>query len=350
MPKQKTKARSDSRLCKTVTDPRTGKRKYFYGETQREINKKILEYQTKLDSGRTFGEIADLWWSEAEEDLASQTVGGYRAALKRANENYGDLPIKDIQPKDIQALFKKMALESYAQKTIANQRIVLNQIFNYAIIEGDIQYNPCASVKIPKGTKKTIREPASPEDEARILSSHHPWLFPLVSLLTGLRKGEILALKWGDIDFVENTIEITKSVEHINNKPHIKPPKTEQGNRLVPLLLLLKSRLLPLRGKPEHYVFSDDGGKSPLHKQRYNRLWELYANEVGITCTSHQLRHSYATIAVEEDVNPKDLQNALGHADISTTMNIYAAARKRSVKKVAQKLDAKYSSVFEQQD
>lgn len=344
MQKQKAKERSDGRLCKTITDPRTGKRKYFYGKTQRELNKKILEYENKLESGRTFGELSELWWNEAEQDLASQTVGGYRACLKRANENYGDIPIKDIQPKDIQALFKKMALESFAQKTIANQRIVLNQVFNYAIIEGDIQFNPCASVRIPKGTKKTVRKPASHEDEARILSSDHPWLFPLVSLLTGLRKGEILALKWSDIDFEENTIEVTKSVEHINNRPRIKSTKTEAGNRFVPLLKILRSKLLPQKGKPDHYIFSDDGGKTPLYKQRYNRLWELYAKEVGITCTSHRLRHSYATIAVEEDVKPKDLQNALGHADISTTMNIYAAARKRSVEKVAQKLDAKYSN------
>jgi integrase len=99
-----------------------------------------------------------------------------------------------------------------------------------------------------------------------------------------------------------------------------------------------------LRSEPEHYVFSDDGGKSPLYKQRYNRLYELYSEAVGITCTAHQLRHSYATIAVEEDVNPKDLQNALGHADISTTMNVYAEARKRSIEKVAEKLNAKYKS------
>ena len=185
--------------------------------------------------------------------------------------------------------------------------------------------------------------PAATCDEEKILKSDHPWLFPLVALLTGLRKGEILALQWKDVDFEEKTISVTKSVEHINNRPYIKPPKTESGNRLVPLLTILAERLAPLKSKPNHYIFSDDGGISPLHKQRYNRLYQLYSESVGISCTAHQLRHSYATITVEEDVNPKDLQNALGHADISTTMNVYAAARKRSTQKVAAKLNAKFT-------
>ena len=124
----------------------------------------------------------------------------------------------------------------------------------------------------------------------------------------------------------------------------MKEPKTENGVRDVPLLQILKERLLPLRGKPSHFLFSDDGGKSPLYEHRYTRLYNDYCKEVGISCTAHQLRHSYATIAVEEDVNPKDLQNALGHSDISTTMDIYAKARKKSAAKVAAKLNAKYST------
>ena len=319
------KKRPDGRYVKVITDPNTGIKKSFYGKTKSEVDRKILSYEAKLQNGKTFMEVANDWWAEAEEELSSQTVGGYRTALKRALVNFSDHNIKDIQPKDIQALFKRMAAQSFAAKTIANQRIVLNQIFNYAIIEGDILYNP-----------------ASSDDEEKILTSSHTWLFPLVALLTGLRKGEILALRWCDINFTDNTISVTKSVEHINNRPHIKSPKTESGNRIVPLLQFLKKRLEPLKSKPEHYLFSDDGGKSPLHKQRYNVLYDKYSKEVGISCTAHQLRHSYATIAVEEDVNPKDLQNALGHADISTTMNIYAAARKRSVEKVAEKLDAKF--------
>ena len=164
----------------------------------------------------------------------------------------------------------------------------------------------------------------------------------MFALLSGLRKQEILALKWEDIDFEENIIRVTKAVEHIGQKAHIKSTKTDAGVRDVPLLDMLRERLLPHKGMDDSYIFSDDG-KKPYSEIRFERLYSEYKETVGISCSSRQLRHSYATVAVEEDIAPKDLQNAIGHADISTTMNVYAAARKKSVEKVAKKLNAKYS-------
>ncbi len=261
--------------------------------------------------------------------------------MRRAVEYFKDDYIKDIASKDVQQFLNHLSKQNYATKTITNHLIVINQIFTYAGIEEDIIYNS-KYVKVPKGSGKTTRLPATPEEEKKILESNHPWLFPVIALLTGLRKGEILALQWKDINFEQNIISITKEVEHINNRPHIKEPKTENGIRIVPLLNNLKERLKPLVGQPEHYIFSDDGGITPLRKQRYNVLYKKYQQEVGINCTAHQLRHSYATIAVEENAGVKELQNALGHADITTTMNIYTAVRKRNVENLAATLNAKY--------
>lgn len=337
----KLQKRADGRYQRSITD-KNGKRVYFYGTSERELNRKILEYQEEQERGRTFKDVAEEWWNDWQEQLSAQTIKGYRSALARVIEDLGSERIKNIQPKDVQALFKKMAVQDFAQKTIANHRIIINQIFDYAIVNGEIQFNPCASVKIPKGCKKTIREAASTSDEEKILQSDHEWLFPLFALLTGLRKGEILALQWGDIDFDNNLIHVTKSVEFLNDLPRIKSPKTASGVRVVPLLDVLKQRILPHKAQKHVYLFSKDGGASPYRAKQYDRLWAKYANEIGISCTAHQLRHSYATIAVEEDVNPKDLQNALGHADITTTMNVYAEARKKSVEKVAEKLNSRY--------
>ena len=343
MQKSKITHRSDGRYQKSIVDEKTKKRIYFYGDSEREVTKKIMEYSTKVERGRTFDEVASEWWDDTYEELAHQTLKGYKPALKRAVDYFNSISIKEILPKDILRFFKRMNERGFAAKTVSNQRIIINQIFNHAVVEGDIQYNPCASVKLPKNTKKSIRPPASSADESATIESAYPWLFPLVALTTGLRKGEILALQWRDIDFEENTISVTKSVEHIGKTPHIKSTKTEAGERLVPLLDILKERLEAVKGKPSSYIFSEDGGKSPLYEHRYTKLYNEYRKATGVKATAHQFRHSYATIAVEEDVNPKDLQNALGHADIATTMNIYAAARKRSVQKVANKLNAKYS-------
>lgn len=338
------KKRSDGRYVKVITDQKTKKRISFYGNTVRELNQKLLAYERKQTYGKTFGEVADEWWSEHYDTLAHQSLRGYKPALARALKEFGNDYVRDIEPADILRFYKKLAKQGLTQKTISNNRIILNQIFEYAILYKEIQYNPCSSVKIPKTeSKNRPLQPASPEDEARILESDHQWLFPVVAILTGLRKGEILALQWKDFNFEENTIHITKSIEHIGKRPNEKVPKTDAGTRYVPLLNLLKQKLEPVKGNPNSYLFSDDGGKTPLSEHRYTRLYKNYQRDVGVTCTAQNLRHSYATIAVEAKAGVKELQNALGHADVTTTMNIYTAVRKRNVENLSATLNAKYS-------
>lgn len=331
------KKRADGRYVKKIDG------KFFYGATEREVYKKILEYTDKKATGATFGEIADKWWTDVYDDLAAQTLRGYKPAYARAINELGNTFVKDITPRDMSAIFKRMAIQGFSKKTISNQRIIYNQILDYAVVNGDIQFNPCASVKLPSNAKKsTVIKPASNDDEARILNSDHPWLFPFFALLTGLRKQEILALQWKDIDFDENIISVTKAIEHIGQTPHIKSTKTESGVREVPLLDILRAKIEVMRGDPDAYIFSQSNGILPLTENQFERAYKKYCDDVGISCSSRQLRHSYATVAVEEDIAPKDLQNALGHADITTTMNVYAAARKKSIEKVASKLNSRY--------
>ena len=333
------KKRADGRYRKVVDG------KTFYGETEREVYKKILEYTEKKERGVKFKEVADKWWTDSYDNLAAQTLRGYKPAYARALEELGECYVKDITPRDMSAIFKQMALQGFSKKTISNQRIIYNQILDYAVVNGDIQYNPCASVKLPSNAKKsTVIKPASVDDEKLILESDNNWLFPLFALLSGLRKQEILALQWKDIDFEENIISVTKAVEHVGQTPCIKSTKTESGVREVPLLDMLRQKIIERRGSPNMYIFSQNNGKTPLTENQFERAYSKYRKEVGITCSSRQLRHSFATVAVEEDIAPKDLQNALGHADITTTMNVYAAARKKSVQKVADKLNTRYNT------
>jgi len=329
-------------ITKTVTDPVTHKRVYFYGTTEREVNKKILAYQTKRERGRLFSEVADEWWGEAYDDLAVQSVKVYKPALARAIDAFGNKRISEIQPRDVHSFLKRMAAQGFAQKTVSNQRIVLNKIFVEATLAGDIQYNPCASVSVPKGLAKAPRTAASLSDEEKIMKSEHPWLFPIIALYSGLRKGEILALKWSDIDFDENVIHVTKSVYHEGDRPHIKQPKTTAGIRTVPLLLPLKERLQKEQGTSDEYIISDTGDK-PLTQRRFTTLYTLYAKEVGISCTAHQLRHSFATVAIEKGVDVKAVSEILGHKQISTTLDIYTDFRKSALEKTANALNSAFA-------
>ena len=137
---------------------------------------------------------------------------------------------------------------------------------------------------------------------------------------TGLRKGETLALTFGDIDRERARIRVTKSVYFINNTPKLKKPKTAAGIRevIVPNMLL---ELLP-SGEKDEYVF----GESPADLMRqhfFDKAWAHWQKETGLDLTAHQLRHGYATLLHEAGIDVKDAQDLLGHADASTTQNIY---------------------------
>ena len=234
-----------------------------------------------------------------------------------------------------------MAKQDFALKTVMNQRTVLNQIFNYAVLEGDIEYNPCSTIQTPRNLKKSKREAASKEDEAKVIEYKDLWIFPYIALMTGMRKGEILALQWKDIDFENNIIYVTKSIGHQGDRPFIKEPKTEAGKRIVPLLNDLKEFLLKQPNKkPDHFIVSDTG-KEPLTNRRYQTLSKHYKEQTGTTCTAHRLRHSFATNAYEKNVDVKGIQEIVGHKHISTTMNTYTHFRKESIKKAAEKLNGK---------
>lgn len=338
---KKLKQRSDGRFVKTMTDPRTGKRVFFYGSTEREINRKIMEYSSKAEHGRTFAEVAKEWWENAEPNLAYQSVKSYRPALKRALEEFGDCFIKDIRPREISLFLKKFANKGLASKTISNQRMIINLIFDHAIMESDIEVNPCSAVQTPKDLKKSTRTAATTKDEEIIKKSADIWIFPYIAIMTGMRKGEILALQWKDIDFDKNLISVTKSVYHEGDRPYIKAPKTEAGCRVVPLLQPLKDTLEKIKNKKaENYIVSDDGTK-PLTNRRFLTLSKHFQQKTGVKCTAHQLRHSFATIAFECGVPVKSVQEILGHKQLSTTMDIYTDFRKKSIDDAADILNKK---------
>ena len=171
------------------------------------------------------------------------------------------------------------------------------------------------------------------------------WLLPFFALCTGMRKGELLALQWKDVHIAEGYIEVTKSVYHVGDRPEIKLPKTAAGVRTVPILAPLKKRLLEIKqGALNDYIFSDTG-KTPLTDRRYTTLYSRFQKETGVTCTAHQLRHSFATIAFECGVPVKSIQEILGHKQLSTTMDIYTDFRKSSIDEAASLLNSKLDDV-----
>ena len=336
--------RPDGRLETTRTDKRTMKRIHFYGYSDREIDAQIMAFTTKAERGRLFKEIADEWEDQHFPTLAPNSLKCYKPAYRRALDEFGEETIRKIRPQDIKRFLTEFARGGRAKKTVTTQLLILSLICGYAVENGDIDVSPCDHVSIPKNLPKSRREAASPQDEAKVKTSAAVWLFPFLVLYTGLRKGEALALTWGDLDMAAEEIRVTKSVYYDGDKPKTKLPKTESGVRTVPILEPLMRELKKLAfGEPDKYVFSDDG-LSPLTARRYTTKWDKWAQSIGVAITAHQLRHSYATMLFECNVDIKDAQDLMGHASVAMTQDIYMhlreGRRKATIKALNDKLRA----------
>lgn len=331
------KKRKDGLYEKKVT--LNGKRVTFYGKSEREIIQSIAAYREKDDIGLLFCDVAKSWWEQKEPLLAINSVNGYKAAYNCAAEWFGDTPLKDITPTTVRGFLDFLGHKGYAYKTVCNYLIVISSVFFYACENCNYTSNPASFVKIPKNLPRTKRLMPKPEEIEEIKKSRdtEDGLFFYFFLYTGLRLGEALALRWDDIDPVSNQISVTKSACFGNcNTAQTKDPKTEAGKRNVIYLEKLKDTLEPHRGKCNEFVF---GKSTMLTKRKYQNLLNRYNKEHNFHVTPHQLRHAFATMCYEAGVDEKAAQGLLGHAQLSTTMDIYTELRKQKLMDVGNKLN-----------
>lgn len=318
-----------------------GKRVRFRGKTEQEILQKIAAYKEKADNGKTFFEVANLWYQRKEQEVQPTTLKrAYKPLYERIVKHFGDMYIDLIKPKDIQKFISSIL--SLSHKSVSNHLSIIKQIFEFAIITGEIDTNPAAYIKTPRGLAKTTRDILTPEQIAIIEANvDYPvfGLFAYFLLFTGARRGEALALLFGDLDLDNHLISITKSAYYNANSPLIKQPKTRAGEREIVLL----DKLVPyLEGEhnPEHYIFSMDGGISPLKQSQVEKGWRKYLKYTGLgEVTPHMLRHTYRSLLLEAGIDIKSAQDLLGHSDVSTTLNIYSHLTKLKKQQTADRLN-----------
>ncbi len=312
-----------------------GKTKYFYGKTKAEVLRKLREYEIKQEQGRLFSEVAEEWWEEHEEKIEWNSVKNYRPAKNRAIEEFGDMPIKDITPPQINRYIKKFS-KTRADKTTRTQLLIFNLIFKYAVEMGDVPFNPARDLEVPSGLPKEKITSPDQEDIDKVKKSTDCTfgMFAFWAMYTGMRRGELLALEWKDVDIENRIIKINKSLYHKSNKPYVKKPKTEASIGEVPILDKLLAKIKP---QQKGLVFPNDAGEY-LTDTQFNKLWDTYKKETGITATPHQFRHAYATMLFEAGVPPEEMQILLRHAQLSTTMDVYRDIRDKKQKEVFEKV------------
>lgn len=326
--------RKDGRYQEWFTTP-SGKRMAFYGKTKAEVLRKIADYAEKEEAGELFEDVAEAWWEETEKHVAFNTTKSYKPAKCRAVEAFGSKPIKDITPAQIAAYIEDFA-RTRADKTVRTQLMVFNLIFKYAVRKGFVPANTARDLTVPQNLPKRKITAPKPADIAKVKESTKCTfgMFAYWAMYTGMRRGELLALEWEDVDAEARTININKSLYHESNRPIVKGTKTATSNAIIPILDALYKKV---DFKKQGLVFPNENG-THMTETQFQRQWELYTKETGITATPHQFRHCFATMLFEAGVPPQEAQALLRHAQIATTMDIYTDIRENKRQEIFNKV------------
>ena len=278
-----------------------GRRVVFRGRTCKEVDQKILTYREEVKRGRPFPVVADEWFEAREGCAAQSTNNVYSCAVKRLKAAFPQR-IGDIKPLDVSRYIKAFEKKGYAENTVSIELSVLKQIFTYAVIDsGDIETSPASEARKSKGLPKKRRGALTEAQELAVEAYRgENWLFGMMLLYTGMRRGELLALDWRDVDRRAGVIHVTKKLSYAyGNKPvledHVKNHKAHD----VPIFKALAAVLPTDRvGR----VFSNGEGEY-LTSGQLQKLWAEYADAVGLDdITPHCFRHSFATLCFEAGI------------------------------------------------
>ena len=262
-----------------------GKRVHFYGRRVAEVNAKIAAYEEERrrlqEAGPLFESVAPEWWELYQQQVKNGTTRAYQGGYNNAMQEFTGYHMKEITPAVVDNWSRKFKSRGMAGGTARNARSVLSLIFKYWCIRDDQVYNPVPMTSLPRGMKKTEREPPTPAQLAAVKA--HPESFGLCAWLfmyTGCRLGEVLALQWRDIDWETGRIHVSKSVTWIHNQPVVQIPKTNNAVRTIPLLSPLRALLEPTAQLRQLENDGDYTARLALLEEQkslpWQAIWEMY--------------------------------------------------------------------------
>lgn len=314
-------------------------RKTFYGTSKRAAKAKAEEFIKQsaygtVDRKITLAEWADKWLATYKDGnvRANTYETTYRVSVDKIKAYFRNARLADIRPIDIQTFFNSMS--GISQSGLDKLRITLKAIFTTAIENELIVRNPVQKSIKPKSDKKPDEKRAYTHEEAadivRFAKTHRCGAAIITILKTGLRRGELLGLKWSDIDFKTNTINVKRSVVMVGGSVKECEPKTESSKREIPFDEELKSVLLSVPRKLHcEFVFSSSRGKM-MHpdnwsQREYAKFMEDYAafNPKARILNPHELRHTFGTFLCEATGNIHITSKIMGHANPNITSKIY---------------------------
>jgi integrase len=342
-------------------DPITGRRrqKWTSGyKTKREAERALSEAVTAAHAGvyveptkQNLRDFVEDWIAAIGPTLRPATLYSYDRNLRlHVLPRLGSVQLRRIDGGMLNSLYAQLLADGkqsnggggLSARSVRYVHTIVHRAFRDAVRWGRITRNPADAADPPRAsaTARPTMKTWSAEELRAFLdyTAEHRLHAAFVTLATtGMRRGETLGLRWCDVDLTAGRLSIVQTVIAVNHDVRIGSPKTARGRRTVALdpgtiaelrrhrQQQLAERLIMGAGFTDHgLVFCrPDGG--PLHPERFSRTFEIEAARAGLPkIRLHDLRHTWATLALGAGEHPKVVQERLGHANVSITLDVYS--------------------------
>jgi len=365
--------RSDGRWEARYTvgrDSGTGKQvqRSIYGASEKEVRKKLTQVTASIDDGvyiepskLTVSAWLDIWTAEYLGGVKANTASTYKTQCNvHIKPVIGAVKLTALSPHSIQKFYNELHADNadkkgLSAKTIKNIHGVLHKALQQSVKLGYIRFNPSDFCELPRIEKKEI-QPLDEDVISDFLSAikGHKWeaLF-LVTLFTGMRQGEVLGLRWSCIDFKSGSILIDRQLQRNreSNEWELVTLKNDKSRRITPAQSVL-AVLMELRKKQMEWrlmagqawinsdlVFTDELGNN-LVARTVVKNYKKIVESIGIPeARFHDLRHSYAVVALSSGDDVKTVQENLGHHTAAFTLDVYGHATEKMKKDSADRME-----------
>jgi integrase len=323
-------------------------RRWVCASTEREVLAKLAELRDAQRKGqnlaartRTFGDWLDEWLAmKARQRTRLTTLRGYRWLIHdHIRPNLGNQRLDKLTPTDVRRLIEAKAASERSAQTVRLIHALIRNLLADAEREE----------LVPRNVAKLVRPPSVHREEVRVLNTEQArrlvaviqgdrlealWL---CALTLGLRRGELLGLRWADIDFSHRTLTVRQALQRVGGRLVLVEPKTALSRRTVPVpaptLTALRARRKQQNAdrlaagtawSDSGLVFTTHSG-APLEPRNLNRSWYALRKKAGLgEVRLHDLRHSCASFLLAAGSSPRTVMKTLGHSQIGLTMNTYA--------------------------
>lgn len=321
-----------------------GKRVYLCAGSKEELDKKVLQARIERNAGvdisdvSTFSEYADLWLrvykSPPKISMSSHKI----VAANLRNHVlpfFGNMRLREIKPMHIQMFLS--SLDGSSKSLQAKCLQIVKGVLASAVDNGLIAKTPVSSRDKAGGTPTKAMKPLTAVQAKELLENlrgKRPYLFVLIALSTGMRRGEILGLMWEDIDFDNDIIHVRHNLSFPCDSNHAEVSnklKTPSSYRDVPLTPVLKETLMNEKRTSLFVIHMQDG--TELSKSSFRAMWrtvEMVRPRGVDDCHPHLLRHTFTTRCISSGMDPTSVQHLLGHKDISVTWGFITIIWRRS--------------------